>query len=828
MDALLRDVRYAFTMMRRNKGFAPAGLRTFGLGIGATTAVFSVVYGVLLRLLPHAERSRIVRLSEEHAGANSPLLAPMLSNLTYYAWSAVPRTVDQFAAYRYSAYTVTRDGQSMRLDGADVTPSLFSMLGETPAIGRFFRDGEGAGSDMEGTARAPGVAVLSDRCWRERFDADPSIVGRGIVIDGQPVTIVGVARRGLAFPTRDALLWMPLAVLRPVANQVAGRPGRMSVVYALARLKPGVTTEQAEAEGTAAARSTVRPMAANLLFGIGGPPVVHVRGMVDEMTSSVRPALLVLAAGVVCVLLIACANVTNLFLSRGIARQRELTVRAAIGASRGRLARQLLTESLVLTGIGGTLGLGLAGALVTIAPSVAASNFPRLDAVRIDGRAIGFTAAATLFAAILSGLAPALRGARVNLNESLHGGEGGSAGGLRGTRAQQLRNGLLVLESAFAVLLLVGAVLLARSFTKLTHVDAGYTPERVLATQIYVPGGDADDQGPRMQLLVNTLLDRLRATPGVRAAGAGNMMPLDGSTQIAGFPAPWMPPGAEPRNARALQYLVSPGYQEALGLRLREGRLLADADVSSGTRAWVVNEEFARLYLPARPLGYRFEQGFPSGPVPIEIVGVVANVLKDGNDRKPQPEIYRIVRDGGRIFGRFELVISTDGAPSSLAPSVRAMVREAAPTAAVETVPLSQRLAESVDQPRFAVTVLIAFAMLAVALASVGLYGVLSYGVAQRRRELGVRAALGASPRDLIALVVREGLLVSSLGLAAGLAAAAALTRFMQAALFGIEPLDAVSFASAPIVLLLVAAAACLLPAARAAATDPAEALRFE
>jgi putative ABC transport system permease protein len=670
--------------------------------------------------------------------------------------------------------------------------------------------------------------VLSDRGWRERFNGDPAIVGRGIVIDGQPVMIVGVARRGLTFPTPDALLWMPLSVLRPAPDQVAGRPGRISVVYALARLKPGITTAQAETEGTAAARTTIRPMSANLLFGIGGPPVVHVRGLVDEMTSTVRPALVVLAAGVVCVLLIACANVANLFLSRGIARQRELTVRAAIGASRARLARQLVTESAVLSSIGGMLGFGLAAALVRIAPAVASSDFPRLDAVYIDARAVAFTLAATLATTILSGLAPALRGARMNLNDSLHGGDGASAGGFRGTRAQQLRNGLLVIESAFAVLLLVGAILLARSFTKLTHVDAGYTPDRVLATEVYVPGGDGDSQAPRMNALVASLLERLRATPGVASAGAGNMMPLDGATQIAGFPSPWTPPGDEPRTARALQYLVTPGYQEALGLRVRQGRLFTDADQSSGTRAWVVNEEFARLYLPPQPIGYRFEQRPPTGPVPIEIVGIVANVLKDGNNRKPQPEVYRLVRDSVRFYGRFELVIRTQGAPSSLASSVRAIVRSAAPTAAVETVPLAQRVAGSVDQPRFAMTVLISFAVLALALASVGLYGVLSYGVSQRRRELGVRAALGASPRNLVSIVVREGLIVAAAGLAAGLAGAAALTRFMQGALFGVEPLDATSFAVAPIALMAVAAAACVLPASRAARTDPAEALRSE
>ena len=822
MDTLLQDVRYAFASMRRNTAFTAAALTTLGLGIGATTAVFSVVYGVLLRPLPYPEPSRIVRLSEEHPGAVSPLRAPMLSNLTYLAWSAAPRTVERFAAYRSSAYTVTRDGASERLEGADVTASLFAMLGETPALGRLFRDEDTA----TGAAR---VVVLSDRGWRERFSGDPAIVGRAITVDGTPATIVGVARPGFAFPDAGARLWVPLVIPAPAADAIAGRRGRMSVMFALARVKPGATLAQAEAEGTAAARSIVRPMADNLLFGIGGAPVVHVRGMVDEMTSRVRPALLVLAAGVVCVLLIACANVANLCLSRGIARERELTVRAAIGASGGRLARQLLTESLVLSGIGGALGLGLAAALVAAAPAVAAAGFPRLDAVHIDARAVACAIVAAIVTAIGSGLAPALRGARVTLNDSLRGGDGASAGGFRGARGGRLRDTLLAAEAAFAVLLLVGAILLARSFVKLTHVDAGYTAAGVLAVQVYVPGGNEPEKAKRTQALIWTILDRVHALPGVAAAGAGNMTPLNGSTMIAGFPAPWTPPGQAPRDARALSYLVTPGYQEALGLRLRQGRLLTEADRGSGTRAVVVNEEFARLYLPPQPVGYRFETPQDGGAtITNEVVGIVANVLKDGNDGKPQPETYGIARERAEFGSRFELVIRTAGAPSAIAAAVRGIIGDALPDVAIETVPLSQRVAESVDQPRFAAAVLGAFALLAVVLASVGLYGVLSYAVARRRRELGVRAALGAAQRDLVGLVMREGLAVTAIGLAAGVAGAAALTQFMRAALFGIAPLDVASFVAAPLVLGIVAVGACLLPARRAAATDPAEALRWE
>jgi putative ABC transport system permease protein len=821
METLLKDVRYALAMMRRNRGFTAAGLLTLALGIGATTAVFSVVYGVLLRPLPYPEAGRLVRLSEEHPGAASPLRAPMLSNLTFLAWSTGPQTVDSFAGYSPSLLTVTRGGESARLQGANVTASLFGMLGEVPALGRFLREEDA----QTGSAT---VAVLSDRGWRERFNADPSIVGRGVEIDGKPATIVGVGRPGFAFPDRDALLWMPLAVPAPAADAIAGRRGRMSVFFALARLKSGATAAQAEAEGTAAARSMVRPMAANLLFGNGGPPVVHVRGMVDEMTLRIRPALLVLAAGVICVLLIACANVANLFLARGVARERELAVRAAIGASRARIARQLVTESLVLSTAGAAIGLGLAWSLIRLAQTMAARNFPRLDAIRLDGPALAFTAATALFTTVAAGLAPALRGSRFNLAESLHGGDGATAGGFRGPRARRMRDGLLAAEAAFAVLLLISAVLLARSFVKLTHVDAGYTPERVLAVEVYVPGGNVPERSARTQQLIAPLVDRVRAIPGVLAAGAGNMAPLDNATMISGFPAPWTAPGAEPGVARAISYIVTPGYQQALGLRLRQGRLFADGDMASGTRAWVVNEEFARLYLPAQPVGYRFEQQTDSGPRSVEVVGVVANVLKEGNDRKPQPDLYVMARDKAEFGARFELVIRTAGEPSAPAAAVRAAIHDALPAAAIEAATLTQRVAESVDQPRFAAAVLVAFAVVALALAAIGLYGVLSYSVSQRRRELGVRAALGASKSDLVGLVVREGVGATLAGLAAGLVGAALLTRLMQSVLFGIGPLDLVAFIAAPAVLVPVALATCLLPASRAAQADPIEALRSE
>ncbi|HEY2904670.1 MAG TPA: ABC transporter permease [Vicinamibacterales bacterium] len=822
METLLQDIRYAIVMMRRNVAFTAAALSTLALGIGATTAVFSVVYGVLLRPLPYPQADRLVQISEEHPGAVSPMQRPMLSNLTYYAWGAAPRTIDALAASDSDTYTVGLPDGTATIHAADVTPSMFPLLGESPAMGRFFTAEDAA-------AGADHVVVLSDRAWRERFHADPRIIGRGIMIDDRACTIVGVGKPGFYFPDRETMLWKPLTVRPASPNAVAGQRGAISVLTAYARLKPGVTPQQAEAEGTAAARTTVRPLADSLLFGVGGPLVVHVRGVVDEMTSRIRPTLLVLAAAVICVLLIACANVANLFLSRGVARQREITVRAAIGAGRGRLARQLLTESVVLSVIGGAIGIFAAWGVVRAMPALAPPNFPRLDQVRVDARTLVFAAAAIVSTALFSGLAPALGGSRVNLAGSLHGGDGASASGFRGRGAQRLRDLLLGGEAAFAVMLLVGALLLARSFVRLTHVDAGYTPSGVLTVSIFVPGGVAPTLDGSMTALALQSVERVRALPGVVAAGAANMMPLDRSLDIVGFPAPWTPSGsARPPTARALAYWVTPGYAEALALRFRAGRAFTQADFTSATRYWIVNETFARQYLPSNPVGYQFPWNRGNTKYTAEILGVVADVLKSGNDAKPQPEMYTVARDGTLYSGHFEIALRTAGNPASLAPAVRNALLTLAPTASIETATLSRLLEQSVDQPRFAMTVLISFAVLALTLAAIGLYGVLSYAVSQRRRELGVRSALGASRSSIVVLVVREGVLLAGSGGAIGLAGAALLTRLMQGALFGVGPLDATSFASAPVILLPIALVACLVPALRAAATDPAEALRHE
>jgi putative ABC transport system permease protein len=820
MDTLRQDIRYAFATLRSNRAFAAAALVTLALGIGATTAVFSVVYGVLLEPLPYPYAARLVQLSEERPGSPLPAANPILTNYTYYALAEAPRTLDAIAAANGRDYTVNINGVPERIPGVAVTPSLFPLLGMRPALGRVFTDAEAApGSNL--------VVVLSDAAWRTRFAADAGVVGRAITIDGRPYTIVGVAPPDFYYPTRDAALWTPYRV-PPPADPSSGR-FFVAAVTAIGRLAAGATPAQAEAEATAVARRAAPPAGGGrgLFGGPGGEPIVHVASLVDYMTRSVRPAILVLAGSVVLVLLIACANVANLFLSRGVARQRELAVRAAIGASGWRLGRQLLTESLVVSLAGGAIGVAIAWALVRLLPALAPPDFPRLDDVQVNGPALAFAAATSLFTALASGLAPALRGARFNLSPSLHGGDGATAGGFRSARAGRLRDGLLVAEAAFAVVLMVGAALLAHSFRTLIHVDGGYDPNNVVTTQIFLPGLalDAPGSGPRLRAVTDQMLERLRAMPGVESAGAGAMLPFQRNTMIAAFPLNIVgrPAPDQPTMVRALRNMVTPGYAEALGLRLKAGRFLAAADEgASGNVAMMVNEEFARVYLPPDPVGtvLQLAQGQTA-----EVVGVVGNVLKDGNDRAPQAETYGLLTTANVPAG---FVVRAAGNPAALVPIIHRAVREIDAGAAADVALLSDRLAASVDQPRFAMTVLMAFALLALLLASVGLYGVLSYGVQQRRREMGVRAALGAERGALIRLVMRRGLGVTAIGLALGLIASVATTRALAGLLFGVTPLDPVAFAAAPLVLLPVAVAASLLPAMRAASVDPSEALRCE
>lgn len=812
MRTLIQDARHALRLFRRNPSFTAVSALTIALAIGGCTAVFSVVNGVLLSPLPYPNPEQIVSVAERHPGSPSTLGGLVFSNRSYHAWAPAARTVTAIGGFSQRRFTVAGEGlaEAERVVGAAYTPSMFKVLGVSPRLGRAFDDAEAA-------AGAPRVVVLSHEFWTARLGADEGVIGRTLSLDGAAHEVVGVMPQGFAYPDA-ARIYVPYEIA-PVTD------GGVGLFGALARLAPGATPEQAFAEATAAARGVDRPYVMEMVFGKGGPVEVPIELLSERLTATVRPALLVLAVGIGLVLLIACANVTNLFLSRGVARGREMALRAALGAGRTRLLRQLLVESLLLSAVGGALGVFLGWMLTRAVPALAPENFPRLTNIEVDGRVLAVSVVLSLLAGTLSGLLPALRGSRVALSSAMREGDVRTS-----TASGSSRPVLLALEAALAVVLLVGASLLGRSFVKLLDVDTGYDASGVV-TATLVEVGTVDET--RMAAVTRDVLERVRLMPGVEAAGAGNMTPFGGSTAISGFPLPDMPgPDGQPVQARALSYTVTSGYFEALSMRLVEGRFAAAADETSPTRTMIVNEAFAQTYFTdGRPVvGRRYNGLFgDSNETPWEIIGVVGNVLPAALDGKAEPAVY-LTAGGEFPLGGGNFVVRSTSDPAALIPAFRAAVREIEPNAvAVDRVAtLSSQVAASVGQPRFAASVLAVFALLALTLAAIGLYGVLSYNVSARRREMGVRAALGAERGDLMRLVMRQGLGVTALGLLAGLVAAAFVTRLMTTMLFGIEPLDVVSFIAAPAVLFLVALAACLIPALRAARTDPAIALRAD
>ena len=811
---MVSDLRLALRSLRRQPAFTLTALLTLALGIGANTAIFSVVYGVLLRPLPYPDPDRLVRVYEEHPGGRSVLGMNWSSDTTLNAWMPHAKALSHVGTFSTSMDTVGRTAPERWRAGL-VSPSIFPMMKVGPVLGRLFEN-----ADVQ--PGAPEVAVLTFKTWRDRYGAKPDAIGQALWIDNKSYQIVGVVQDGFFFPSPDVVFYRPYMLTPPATNGQT----RMTVLQAIGRLADGATIEQAEVEGTQYARSVTRPPQAKMFFGDGGEVVVHVRPWKEFMTTSVRPALLVMSVGVGFVLLIACANVANLFLSRGVARQRELAVRSALGAGRARLIRQLLTESVVLSTAGGALGVALAWALIRVLPSAAPANFPRVVDIHLDATALSFAVFVSILTGVVSGILPAVRGAVSGISSAMIDGD------LRTTGAagKRLRGGLLVAEAALAVMLLVGAGLLGRSFVRLANVDPGYDPTNVLAAEILLPPAASGETATAAKAY--TILDRLRALPGITAIGAGNMGLLMMSSSIRMMTLEERDSSGQPIQARAIAWVVTPGYTEALGLRIKSGRMISDADIDSPGGTVVVNEEFVRTYWnDGKPVvGRRYDGVFtPKGTI-AEVVGVVGNTLKDGNDRKPEPEVFSPAKRASQALGRsMSLAIRTDRDPTALAPEIRRLVLDLEPRAAFDSVGLlTSRVSASVAQPRFNVSVLAGFSALALLLAAVGLYGVLSYGVSQRRREMGIRAAMGASRAQLVSLVIREGLRVVTLGLVVGLAAAAGLARFIQTLLFGITPLDVWAYVAAPVVLLLVAIVACAIPARRAAAVDPAEALRCE
>ena len=837
---VLRDTRYALRRLAAQRGFTSAALLTLALGIGANTAMFSVVYGLLLRPLPYPAADRIVRVGE--------VVGPRGGMLTNRSMPLIAEaeSFEHLAAYRESSLEWSGPAGSTALSGATVSPALFPLLGATPHIGRLFAEEEA----REGADR---VVLFSHRAWANHFASDPDIVGAAVTLNGDPHTVVGVLPEGFYFPTPDSEFWTPFVVppYTPPPAAGAGQPRMvlMMAFSAVGRLAPGASPEQAAAEAATLLQAgadfrILRP-------GGGGPDNgVRVVPLLEELVGAYRPALLALTAATVLLLLIACTNVAGLLLARGVARQRSLAICAALGAGRRRIVRQLLAESVLLGVGGGVLGLATAAIVLRAAPALVPGDVARLDEVGVDGAALAFTLGLSVAAGLLFGAAPALQGSRPALARMLNEGGVQSAGGFRLLRSNRTRATLATAQVALALVLLVGAGLLLLSFVRLITVDRGYDPSNVIAASIRNPDvafrpnmtpeslAEVRAAGRRFQQSLVEETARLTALSGVEAVGVSSRLPLGsagGSAtvfRVAGAALP-SDPGDLPR---ATVNFVSPGYFDVMRLRLRSGRAFTPLDGAESPPVLVVNETLARdLFGGAPAVGQRLLPVL-AGPESWEVIGVVADVRYGGlTIAESQAEAYMPLRQIGRaamLAGMsFTSVVAvrTAGDPVTAVPFLREAVAAANPNAGMDDVmTMDARLSAAVAQPRFYAVFVGFFAALALFLAAFGIYALLSYTVSQRRREIGVRMALGARRGDVVALIVRQGGGLVAAGILLGLPASAGAVRLLESLLFGVAADDRLAFVAAPLVLAFVALVACWLPGYRAARIDPMDALRME
>ena len=741
LAGLGQDVRYSVRVLRHQPAFALLAITTLALGIAATTTLFSIVYGVLMKPLPWPEADRLVRVTEVRAGMRT--LPPVLTNATYLAWRGNATALEDIAAWSTGSITVSTGGEPERLRVAGVTPSMFGVLRATPLAGSVFTE-----TDNERGRRA---VILSEGFWRQRFAGDSNAVGRKITIDGQPYDVVGVMPASFVFPDRETRLWTPYFV-GPVLDPRNPDSRSMSVFGSIARLKPGATPEQAASEGTARARTAPDlGMVVVALFGTKSPAEIRVAPWLAQMTADVRPALLVMMAAVGLLFVIGIANVASLQLARASARRREVALRAALGAGTGRLARQLLVENIVLGAAGGATGLALTWLAHRSLPTLLPASFPRGTDIEIELPVALFAVGASMIAAVLIGVLPMLQTRRVALVQALNEDSLAPVGGRVRSGVARTRAMIMAGQVAVAAVLLVGAGLLGRSFVALVNVDRGYAPNNLLAASLILPAHAFP--GNRLTAVADQVLARVAQSPGVTRAAVSSVIPLSNRDSLSAFRI--TPPGGEPREAQAATRLVSPGYFETIGMRLTEGRLLADADTVSAERVAVVNRAFVRAYLPGQvlgadvPLGYEDDTENANPPSrPWKIVGVIDDVMQRSAVDPPRPEIYISYRQlrGGIDSEVPAIVVRTAGDPNALAPIIRGIVRDVDRNASLDAVStMDQRVLDSLAQPRLYAAVLTAFATFAVVITSVGLFGVLRHGLAPPSRDRRTRRARRAA-----------------------------------------------------------------------------------
>ena len=818
---LWQDTRYGARMLRKSPGLTSVAVLSLALGIGAISTIFSFVNGVMLRPLPFHEPERLVLLDE--TALKRGVTSMSVSYPNFLDWREQNQSFEDIACFDTGGFNIgagTLGAEPEQLKGAFVTHGLFEILGVAPILGRTFTaDEDQPDHDL--------VVILSYALWQRRFGGDPNILGQTVSLNNRPRVAIGVMPKGFQFP-EVAEAWGPLALTTKIYTRTDHG------LSAIARLKPGVTLDQAQAEMTniAAGIEQQNPVTNEGLS-------VNVIGLRASLVGDYKAALLILLGVVGFVLLIACVNVANLLLARATARQKEIAIRAALGANRKRIFRQLLTESLLLGLISGALGLMLAMWGMDLLLAAIPIDIPFWMKFDLDARVLGFTAACSLLTGFVFGTAPALEASNPDLNETLK--EGGRSG--TGSGRHRLRSLLVVAEIALSLVLLVGAGLMMRSFISLQSVNAGINPEGVLTTYIALPGAKYREPEKRIAFF-SQLLDRVRTIPGVQSAGTNSGLPLSGnnwgrSLTVEGFPV--LSVGEAPMINHCV---ISPGYFSAMGISILKGRDFDERDITapkpqiavrgevqpaSSTGVTIIDERLAREYWPdADPIGKRIRFGPPEDNEPWHtIVGVVREVKHDRLDASTRMSVY--LPFAQVPIGGSSLAIRTSGRPESLIGAVRNQVKELDPDLPlIRTMPMTEVVARSVWQPRLYTALFGVFAVVALILATVGIYGVMSYTVTQRTREIGLRMALGAQRQDVLKLVVGHGVIITAVGVGAGLAAAIALTRLMSSLLFNVTATDPITFAAVSVVLAGVALGACFVPALRAAKVDPMVALRYE
>ncbi len=801
IETFLQDLRYGGRMLVKHRGFTLVALLTLSLGIGVNTAIFSVVNAVLLRPLPYRDPNQIVYLWERlPQGGQGSVSVPNLRD-----WQAQNDVFEHIAAYDQSNFSLMGSELPERAAGAAVTANFFDVLGVAPKQGRAFAEGE----DTAGRNR---VVVLSDQLWQRNFGSDPQIVNREVLIGGENYTVVGVMPPGFQFPSRTTELWVPLVF---TDRQASNRGSH--AFSAVGRMKPGVTLEQAQEQMSVIGKRLEQQY----------PTEQANRGVIvgrlqEEIVRSVRPALLILLGAVGFVLLIACTNVANLLLARAAARRREIAIRTALGAGRARLVRQFLTESLLLSILGGLLGLLVAQWAIRGLVSMTAGVLPRAGEVGLDIRVLGFTLLLSLLTGLIFGLAPALQTSKADVQDTLK--DGGTSGS--SPRANWLRSTLAVAQIASAIVLLVGAGLLVKSFVRLQQVESGLKPENVLTMRITLPEAKYGTAEPATAFYTQ-VLERISALPGVQAAGAINLLPVqrsgtNGSVQIVGDPP-------DPSGQGPLVELrtATPDYFRALGIPLVKGRFFEPAAREKLPVA-IVNQTFARVILKDQdPLTKQIQ----NDDTPILIVGVVADVKQAGLTTPPRPEMFLPYNSPlwPGMTQSMSLVVRASSDPATLTAAIRREVLAVDPAQPVYNVlTMGQVLDESISRQRLNMTLLSIFAALALLLSTIGIYSVMSYLVTQHTREIGIRMALGARPKDVLKLVMGQGLMLTLIGVGFGVAGALVLTRLMESLLFGVRSTDLLTFVGVSLLLMCVALLACYIPARRAMRVDPMIALRYE